>query len=101
MEEENKGQPQSKQPWRENTMQDEARGEVDFETISSEKIFFGKNNFIEVARKKATTKEGTSEFISVSRGYKLADGTERFKKSVTIPDDKATREFIADKIRNL
>jgi hypothetical protein len=92
MEEENKGQPQSKQPWREN-MQDEARSDVDFETIKSEKIFFGKNNFI--------TKDGASEFISVSRGYKLADGSERFKKSVTIPDDKATREFIADKIRNM
>jgi hypothetical protein len=101
MEEQNKGQPQSKQPWRENTASDEARAEVDFETIRSEKIFFGKNNFIEVARKKAVTKEGASEFISVSRGYKLADGTERFKKSVTIPDDKATREFIADRIRSM
>ncbi len=43
--------------------------DVRFETIRSEKVNFGRNNFLEVARKRGTTSEGTKEFISVSRGY--------------------------------
>ena len=75
--------------------------DVRFETIRSEKVNFGRNNFLEVARKRATTPEGTKEFISVSRGYYLPDKTERFKRSLTIPDDPDVRAFIADTIRSL
>ena len=74
---------------------------VDFETISAEKKDFGKNNFIEVARKIAKTDEGTNEFISVSRGYYLRDGTERFKRSITIPDDDEMKSFVAEQIKSL
>jgi len=74
---------------------------VQFETIRSEKVNFGRNNFLEVARKRATTSEGTKEFISVSRGYYLPDKTERFKRSLTIPDEREVRAFVADRIRSL
>ncbi len=77
------------------------RGDVEFVTIRAEKINFGRNNFLEVARKRATTAEGTNEFISVSRGYYLPDKTERFKRSLTIPDDPAIKTFIADRIKTL
>src|SRR6266849_5770511 len=48
---------------------DRRNDDVEFETIRAEKVNFGRNNFLEVARKRAKTSEGTSEFISVSRGY--------------------------------
>lgn len=86
-------------------MEDEERGrrnsDVHFETLRSEKVNFGRNNFLEIARKRATTSEGTNEFISVSRGYYLPDKTERFKRSLTIPDDPEIRAFVAEKIRSL
>ncbi|MGD1060512.1 MAG: hypothetical protein ABR879_03555 [Methanomassiliicoccales archaeon] len=83
-------------------MDEEAPGKkVDFVTISAEKVPFGRNNFIEVARKKAITADGENEFISLSRGYYLPDGTERFKKSVTIPDDPKIKDFVVDKIKSL
>ena len=74
---------------------------VEFETISAEKKPFGKNNFIEVARKRAKTDDGTNEFISVSRGYYLPDGSERFKRSITIPDEATIKEFVAEKIKSM
>jgi len=77
------------------------RGDVEFVTIRAEKINFGRNNFLEVARKRATTAEGTNEFISVSRGYYLPDKTERFKRSLTIPDDPAIKTFVSEKIKTL
>ncbi|MEM3397247.1 MAG: hypothetical protein QW620_06740 [Thermoplasmata archaeon] len=82
---------------------DNARKEdVKFETLKSEKISFGKNNFIEIARKKATTKDGTvNEFITVSRGFVRQDGSERYKSAVTIPDDPEIKNQIAEKIKTL
>ena len=74
---------------------------VNFETIRAEKKQFGRNNFLEVARKKAITEDGESEFISLSRGYFLPDGTERFKKSLTIPDDPEMKNFVAEMIKSL
>jgi len=62
-----------------------ASRDVEFETVSSDKISFGKNNFIEVSRKKAVSKDGETEFLSISRGYTLQDGSERYKSSLTIP----------------
>ncbi len=85
-------------------MEEETRGkraDVEFVTIRAEKIDFGRNNFLEVARKRATTSEGSNEFISVSRGYYLPDKSERFKRSLTIPDDAQIKNFIAEKIKSL
>jgi 7-keto-8-aminopelargonate synthetase-like enzyme len=74
---------------------------VEFETVKQEKINFGRNNFLEIARKKAVTDDGTNEFISVSRGYYLPDGSERFKRSIAIPDDSEIKDFVAEKIKSL
>ena len=85
-------------------MDEEVRGkrdDVEFVTIRAEKINFGRNNFLEVARKRATTSEGSNEFISVSRGYYLLDKSERFKRSLTIPDDPAIKNFVSEKIKSL
>ncbi|MBI5001528.1 MAG: hypothetical protein HZB92_08425 [Euryarchaeota archaeon] len=77
-------------------------GKVEFETIRAEKVPFGKNNFLEVARKKAKTEDGSvNEFISISRGYYLPDGTERFKRSLTIPDTPEIKNFVSEKIKSL
>jgi len=74
---------------------------VEFETLASKKKEFGRNNFLEVARKKAKTEDGENEFISISRGYFLPDGSERFKKSLTVPDDPEIKEFVAKWVKEL
>jgi len=74
---------------------------VQFETIRSEKISFGRNNFLEVARRRVRTADGVNEVISLSRGYYLPEKTERFKRSLTIQDDVEIRAFLADRIKSL
>lgn len=72
---------------------------VDFETIEFKNIPFGKNNFIEVARKKAVLGNGgETEFISISKGYFQSDDSKRYKNSVTIPLDEDVRKQIAQNI---
>ena len=76
-------------------------GEVEFETLNAEEVKFGKNNFIEVARKKAKAQGTENEFVAVSRGFFLPDGTKRFKRSIAIPNDKGIRDFVGDKIKDI
>jgi len=74
-----------------------------YETIASEEITFGKNSFIEIARKEITIEASGKrlEFIAVSRGYYLPDGTRKWKASITLPDKKADRGKIAELIRRI
>jgi hypothetical protein len=74
---------------------------VEFQTVKAEEIKFGKNNFLEVARKKAVAEEGENEFIAISRGFFLPDGSKRFKKSLAIPDEKEIRDFVSQKLAEL
>jgi len=74
---------------------------VEYETIKTEEIKFGRNNFIEVARKKAISEESENEFVSISRGYYLDDGSRKWKASITLPSEQEKREGIAELIKDM
>jgi hypothetical protein len=74
---------------------------VEFQTVKAEEVKFGKNNFLEIARKKAIVEDGENEFIAVSRGFFLPDGAKKFKKSLAIPDDVNIRKFVAENIMKI
>jgi hypothetical protein len=74
---------------------------VEFQTVKAEEVKFGKNNFLEIARKQAVTEEGKNEFISLSRGFYLPDGSKRFKRNIAIPDDPQIRQFVAKHIKDM
>jgi len=71
---------------------------VEFKTLSSEDIKFGKNNFLEVARKVAISEEGENEFISVSRGFTNEEGEKRYSrgKNIAIPADKEVLKKLSE-----
>ena len=74
---------------------------VEFETVKAEEVKFGKNNFIEVSRRKVKTPVGENEFIAVSRGFYLPDGSKRGRSSIALPNEKDKREEIARLIKSL
>lgn len=82
-------------------MYQERESNVEFVTVKAEEVKFGKNNFLEIARKKAVAADGENEFISVSRGFYLPDGSKRFKKSLAIPDNAEIREFVATMVKQI
>lgn len=69
---------------------------VEFETLKSEEITFGENNFIQVARKKAISEEGENEFVSLTRGYFTPDGDRRYKTNFSVPMEDDVVEFIVE-----
>jgi len=80
-----------------NNMEQNERKQVEYQTIASDVIKFGKNNFIEVARKKAIANGTENEFLTVARGFYLPDGTKRYKNSVTIPNEENIKKFVSEK----
>lgn len=74
---------------------------VEFETIKAVEVKFGRNNFIEVSRRKAVSENGEVEFISIARGFYLPDGNRGWKSSVTLPNEKDKLEEIARIIRTI
>ncbi len=74
---------------------------VQFETIKSEEIKFGNNNFLEIARKKAIADDGENTFISISRGFITQNGEKRYRKSFSVPIDDEVISFIATKIKEI
>ena len=74
---------------------------VEFETVKAEYVKFGRNNFIEIARKKAIGENGDREFVSIARGYYLPDETKRWKASITLPDEKDKIELIVKLLKGI
>ena len=74
---------------------------AEFETVRAEEIKFGRNNFIEVARKKAVSDNDEREFVSISRGYYLPDGSKRWKSSITLPVEKEKIGEIAELLKKI
>lgn len=74
---------------------------VEFEVVKAEEVRFGRNNFIEVSRKKAVTENGEVEFIAIARGFYLPDGERGWKSSITLPLEKDKREQIAKLIKTI
>ncbi len=74
---------------------------VEFETIKAEYVKFGRNNFIEIARKKAIGDNGDREFLSIARGYYLPDDSKRWKASITLPDEKEKIEDIVKLLKSI
>lgn len=67
---------------------------VEFETLKSEDIRFGTNNFIEVARKKAIDEDQENIFLSIARGYYTPEDEKRYRKNFSVPVNKDLVDFI-------
>ena len=74
---------------------------VKFETIKSDEVKFGANNFIEIARKKAITEEGENVFISISRGFVDKNGNRRYRTSISLPLSADVVDFVSQTIRDM
>ena len=73
---------------------------VEFKTLKSKEVKFGRNSFIEISKRTVITPIGENEFFAISRGYYLPDETKRWRSSITLPNEKDKREKIADLIKS-
>ena len=74
---------------------------VEFETLKSKEVKFGKNSFIEISKRKVKTPVGENEFVAISRGYYMPDGTKRWRSSIALPNEKEKRDKIAELLKSI
>ena len=83
---------------------------VEFQTEKAEEIKFGRNSFVEIARKKAVSDDGENVFISISKGFFAPDGSKRFSggrcrncnasvsRNISLPNEPDVVKDIAKKL---
>ncbi len=67
-----------------------------FELVHEETKAFGRNAYLEVARKRMVDGVEVTEFILLTRGYMDEGGKKRWTKFVTIPDEAGVREWLVE-----
>lgn len=65
-----------------------------YESLKEETKTFGKNGYIEVARKRLQENGSTTDFVLVTRGYFDKDGTKKWTRFVTLPDDPEVKDWL-------
>ena len=73
---------------------------VEFKTLKSKEVKFGKNSFIEISKRKVITPVGENEFIALSRGYYFPDKSKRWRASIALPYEQDKRVKIAEIIKS-
>ena len=71
-----------------------------YETLRETTRRIGRNGYLEVARKRLAEGENALEFLVVTRGFFDDDGTKRWTRFVTVPDDAETRAWLAEALRS-
>jgi len=70
---------------------------MEYETIVSEYVDYGKNKFLEVSKKKVLPDD--VQFLNISKGYYTPDGQKRYQNAVGFPLDKEIARMLVEKIR--
>jgi hypothetical protein len=69
---------------------------MEYETLVSEYIDYGKNKFLEVSKKKVLP-EGV-EFLNISKGYYTPDGQKRYQNAIGFPLDKEIAKSLIQRL---
>ena len=72
-----------------------------YQTLKEERKRFGRNNYLEVSRQKLKEGAKPTEFILVTRGWIEKDGSKKWSRFVTLPDDPDMVKWLAKTIQEV
>lgn len=74
-----------------------------YESMKEETRKFGRNSYVEVARKRLVDGRGREEaqFVLVTRGFFDKDGTKRWTRFVTLPADPKVADWIGKALKRV
>ncbi len=70
---------------------------MEYETIKSEYVDYGRNKFLEVSVKKVLPDQ--TEFLNVSKGYYMPDGEKRYQRGIGFPVEEEIVNSLVDKLK--
>lgn len=72
---------------------------MDYETIMSEYVDYGRNKFIEISKKKVVS-EG-AVFLNISKGYYTPQGTKRYQRGIGFPPEEEIVVGLIQKLQSI
>ncbi len=70
--------------------------DMEYETIQTEYVDYGRNKFLEIAKKKVLP-DGTV-FLNISKGYYTPEGEKRYQRGIGFPDDPKLVSDLTEKL---
>ena len=73
-----------------------------YETITSEYVDYGRNKFIEVAKKRVRSEDSENAvFLNISKGYYRFDGEKRYMGGIGFPPEESIVNGIIEKLQSV
>jgi|GEM_PF-967769 len=72
---------------------------MEYETIQSEYVEYGRNKFIEISKKKVVSENAV--FLNISKGYYTPTGTRRYQRGIGFPPQDDIVEGLITKLQSV
>ncbi len=70
---------------------------MEYQTIVSEYVDYGRNKFLEISKKKIMPDENI--ILNISKGFYTPEGERRYKRGIGFPDEKAIVDSLIEKLK--
>jgi hypothetical protein len=71
--------------------------EMEYETILSEYVDYGRNKFIEISKKRVVPENAV--FLNISKGYYTPDGSKRYQRGIGFPPEEEIVNGLIEKLQ--
>ncbi|MBN2250777.1 MAG: hypothetical protein JW724_01710 [Candidatus Altiarchaeota archaeon] len=72
---------------------------MEYQTIISEYVDYGRNKFLEVSKKKVKPDE--TIFLNISKGFYTPEGEKRYQRGIGFPNEKEIVDSLIEKLKNV
>jgi len=69
---------------------------MEYETILSEYVNYGRNKFIEISKKRVVSENAV--FLNISKGYYTPEGEKRYHRGIGFPPERAIIDALIEKL---
>jgi hypothetical protein len=70
---------------------------MEYETILSEYVDYGRNKFIEISKKRVVPENAV--FLNISKGYYTPDGSKRYQRGIGFPPEEEIVNGLIEKLQ--
>jgi hypothetical protein len=72
---------------------------MEYETITSEYVDYGRNKFIEISKKRVMPENAV--FLNISKGYYTPEGEKRYQRGIGFPPEEAIVNDLIGKLQTV
>jgi hypothetical protein len=70
---------------------------MEYQTIASEYVDYGRNKFLEISKKKVAS--DNTVFLNISQGFYTPEGERRYQRGIGFPNEKKVVDHLVEKLK--